>query len=144
MRRPFAGGAPAALLVIALLAAGCGSSGAPAGGTADHRDLAPTVAARAHLGSGGSSRTPRTDKHRRVAASGGSSSQRARPAHHAVPVPRRSGQRSSATTHATEMCEMTIAGRTISVPCQLKPMLQGAAKQNPGLAGFLAPAARSR
>jgi hypothetical protein len=39
---------------------------------------------------------------------------------------------------------MTLAGRTVSVPCGLKPMLLEASRQNPALARFLAAGARSK
>jgi hypothetical protein len=37
---------------------------------------------------------------------------------------------------------VTLAGRTVSVPCQLKPMLQEASRHNSALVRFLAAAER--
>jgi hypothetical protein len=38
---------------------------------------------------------------------------------------------------------MTLAGRTMSLPCQLKPMLVDAPRRNPTLARLLAAGGRS-
>ena len=161
MRCLRAGGAPLALLVIACLAAGCGSDGAD--DAAEHRDRGPAAAAGAHAGSGATASTPETagqprtaDAHRgrderleQGAVVGGAGSGAGESPGRgdrqqndaAAPTTEGPARGSSTPTPATETCRVTLGGETVAVPCRLKPMLGEVPRHNSALARFLAAAA---
>lgn len=129
MRRLLGGGAPIALVVSALLAAGCGSGGGAGERAAQdtQRGSNATVASTV--------KQPREQSPTR-----GRGNERTM-VDKAV-APGASGlTRGSSTSSAGPRCPMMLGGQTVSAPCQLRPMLEEAYRRNPALARFLAAAA---
>ena len=161
MRRLRAGGAPLALLVIAWLAAGCGSDEADDAG--ERRDRGPAAAAGADVGAGARASAPETTERPRTAdahrgreerleqdavapgagsGAGGSPGGGDRQQNDAAaPTTEGPARGSSTPTPATETCRVTLGGETVAVPCRLKPMLGEVPRHNSALARFLAAAA---
>src|SRR5262249_33916486 len=118
VRRLLGGGAPLALVVIALLAVGCDSSGGAAGAAALHRDQGPAVVARTRVGSNAT--TPTKGRQPRKVSTRGGSNDRPNAARAVVPGAPGSAHGNSAPTGAGPRCGMTLRAQKVLVPCQLR------------------------